>query len=289
MGKFSKAFEKIRVDDRGSHAPAEKDLAGPENKRDLRKKKTPSIDFFKRTTSIHDVDKNLITLLKPHSFEAEQFKILRTNILFPKSGQPPRSIMVTSSVPGEGKSFVAANLAISIAQNINQHVLLIDCDMRRPCIHTRFGYNGASGLSDYLSKSTSLPSLLLKTPVKRLTILPGGSPPENPAELLSSEQMSQLLIEVRERYHDRYIVIDSPPPHLTAEARAIARQVDGIVLVIKCGMTKREVVSELIEMIGKDKILGIIFNWFNLNSAKYYGYGKYRYYKKYYGDTLNQN
>ena len=89
MGKFSKAFEKIRADDSASHAPAEKDLRGSENKEDLRKKKTSSIDVFKNTYSTHGLDKNLVTLLKPHSFEAEQFKILRTNILFPKSGQPP--------------------------------------------------------------------------------------------------------------------------------------------------------------------------------------------------------
>ena len=82
----------------------------------------------------------MVSLLEPQSFEAEQFKHLRTNILFPVSGKPPRLIMVTSALPDEGKSFVSANLAVSIAQNINEHVLLIDCDMRCPSIHKSFGF-----------------------------------------------------------------------------------------------------------------------------------------------------
>jgi len=86
------------------------------------------------------IDKNMVTLLKPQSFEAEQFKILRTNLLFPSSGKSPRTIMVTSTVPDEGKSMIAANLAVSIAQSIQEFVLLIDCDIRRSCIHTQFGF-----------------------------------------------------------------------------------------------------------------------------------------------------
>ncbi|MBW2589634.1 MAG: CpsD/CapB family tyrosine-protein kinase, partial [Deltaproteobacteria bacterium] len=163
-----------------------------------------------------DVDKNIVSFLEPQSFEAEQFKHLKTNILFPVSGNPPRSIMVTSAVPGEGKSFVASNLAVSIAQNIDQHVLLMDCDMRKASVHSNFGFDEVEGLSGYLSKETSLSSLLLKTDINKLTILPGGKPPNNPAELMSSNKMSELLKEVTSRYNDRYIIIDSPPPHITS-------------------------------------------------------------------------
>ncbi len=222
------------------------------------------------------IDKNLVSLFNPESFEAEQFKILRTNLLFPTSGESPRSIMVTSALPGEGKSFVAANLAVSVARHINRSVLLIDCDLRRPSIQRQFGFGDTPGLGDYLSRGTELPSLLLKTSVDHLTILPAGRPPANPSELLSSERMYDLLEEVSIRYHDRLIIIDSPPPRLAAESGALARQVDGILVVVKYASTPRDMVTELIDKLGPDKVLGAIVNSFEMSSPfyakKYYGY-----------------
>ena len=233
---------------------------------------------------LHDhVDRNLVTYLKPRSIESEMFKILRGNILFPQSGTPPKSIMVTSAVPGEGKSFVSANLAVSIAQNINEHVLLMDCDIRHSGIHRMLGLDdGVRGLSEYLKGEVDIQTIFRKTDEEKLTILPGGHPPHNPAELLSSQKMSELLVEVRERYADRYIIIDSPPPQLTAETSAIARQVDGIILVVKYGETPRDMVADLVEIVGREKILGCVLNWFDLKSSSYYGYGKYGKYSKYY-------
>jgi len=117
--------------------------------------------------------------------------------------------------------------------------------------------------------------------MEKLTVLPGGQTPHNPAELLSSKKMSELLVEVKERYEDRYIIIDSPPPQLTAETSAIARQVDGVILVIKYGSTPKDLVSDLVEIIGRGKILGCVLNWYDLKSSSYYGYGKYGKYSKY--------
>jgi len=247
---------------------------------DRKARKKESSGAIKTIFKSKDVDKNIVSLLEPQSFEAEQFKHLRTNILFPVSGNPPRSIMVTSAVPGEGKSFVASNLAVSIAQNIDQHVLLMDCDMRKASVHSNFGFDEVEGLSGYLSKKMSLSSLLLKTDINKLTILPGGKPPNNPAELMSSIKMSELLKEVTSRYSDRYIIIDSPPPHITSETSIIARQVDGILLVVKAGSTNREMVEELLEMMGKEKVLGVVVNWFDMSSMKNYGYRKYSRYGK---------
>lgn len=227
------------------------------------------------------VNENLVTLLNSQSFESEQFKILRTNLLFPVSGKPPRTILVTSAVPGEGKSFVSANLAVSIAQNIEEYVLLVDCDIRRPSQHKNFGFDDVPGLSEYLSRKVPLSSLLLKTQVKKLSLLPGGTPPPNPSELLSSEPMSELVEEVKARYPDRYIIIDSPPPKFTAETAALARQVDGLVLVVNSGKTPRGLVEELVETLGKEKILGIVMNRFDFQGSRYYGYGKYGKYASY--------
>jgi protein-tyrosine kinase len=228
------------------------------------------------------IDENMVTLTKPQSFEAEQFKILRTNLLFPSSGKSPRTIMVTSTMPDEGKSLISANLAISIAQSIQEHVLLIDCDIRRPRIHTQFGFVDVPGLSEHLSSGIPISSLLLKTKVDKLSILPGGRPPFNPSELVSSQKMSKLLQEVKYRYSDRFIIIDSPPPKLTAETSALSRQVDGILLVIEYGRTSREMVSDLVNIIGKEKIIGVVFNKLDMRYAGYYGLGKYKTYSKYY-------
>lgn len=227
-------------------------------------------------------DWKLVTLHHPQSLESEQFKQLRTGLLFPVSGKAPRCIMITSSAPGEGKSFVTANLAISIAQGIEEHVLVIDCDLRRPRLHTVFGYENVAGLQDYLNTNTPLSSLLLPTGVDKLTLLAAGRPPKNPAELLSSEKMFDLIDEVRNRYSDRLVLIDSPPPQLTAESNAIARHVDGIIVVVEAGKTPRDAVLHLVETFGKDKIIGVVLNRFDLRMSDYFGrYGKYgEYYQR---------
>lgn len=225
-------------------------------------------------------DANLITHNDPLSFESEQFKILRTMLLFPQSGKQAKTIMVTSSLPGEGKSFVSSNLAVSLAQNINEHVLLIDGDIRKPSLHKIFGFRDVPGLSEYLSNGPAIPNLLLKTMVEKLSLLPGGSPPPNPSELLSSESMSELILEAKNRYHDRYIIIDTPPPTMTAETSALARQVDGIILVIKTDATPKKMVEDLVGLLGKEKILGVVMNHNNLQPSRYYGYGTYGSYGK---------
>jgi exopolysaccharide/PEP-CTERM locus tyrosine autokinase len=221
------------------------------------------------------LSKNLVSLVNPNSCEAEQFKMLRNNILFPVSGSPPQSILVTAALQDEGKSFVAANLAVSIAMNVNKHVLLIDCDLRKPDLHRVFGFFDGPGLSDYLAERRSLDSLFLKTTVEKLTLLPGGQVPPNPSELTSSEQMSTMLEEVKHRYQDRLIVIDSPPPTLAAETSFLARQVDGILLVVKYGKTPKEDVEDLMNTVGSDKILGVVINYLDMPMSKRYGYGKY--------------
>jgi len=280
MGKIFNALEKAQKEKRAYVDVNKRSIVQFYNNKD---EKT---DIFQPVIDQERVDKNLVTYLDPQSLSSEMFKILRGNILFPASGSPPKSVLITSALPGEGKSFVATNLAVSIAQNINEHVLLMDCDIRRPTVHKYLGLDETMGLSEYLSDKIQLGRLFLKTNIKKLTILPAGIPPANPAELLSSREMTNLLQEVKERYSDRYTIIDSPPPQLTAETSAIARQVDGIIIVVKCGSTPRELVAELVETLGKEKIIGCVMNWFDLRSSTYFGYGKYGKYSKYYGKKL---
>jgi protein-tyrosine kinase len=230
------------------------------------------------------IDPSLVSLVDPDGYEADLFRLLRTRILFPQpqAGDPPRTILVTSALAEEGKSFVAANLAINMARNVDQHVLLVDCDLRKPTIHSKFGFNGIKGLSEYLSSSVELSSLLIKSSVDKLTILPSGAPPQNPSELISSAKMAALIQELKTRYHDRYIILDSPPPMMAPETSAIAKSVDGILLVVKYGATSMDLVEELMTHLDREKIIGAVINQFNTREFRRYSYNKYyRYpYKK---------
>lgn len=225
----------------------------------------------------YNIDKSLVTAFFPDSVESEQFRMLKNNILFPEKGLPPKSIMVTSASPGEGKSFVATNLAATIAQNIDEYVLLIDCDLRAPTIHTIFGLNDPPGLSEYLSSAQPLSSLLVKTFLKKLTLLPSGAIPPNPSELLSSEQMRRLLSEVKNRYSDRYVIIDTPPPYFTSETNALAKHVDGIILLVRQGKTRKKEIQNIIDIYDRKKIIGVVQNFAEKKPGYGYGYHKYGY------------
>lgn len=236
-----------------------------------------------KITHEHKLDPTLIAYHAPKSIESELFKILKTNILFPSQGQPPRKILVTSPLPGDGKSFVTANLAISMALSVEEYVLLVDCDIRKPTMHRYFGLGQTAGLSEHLSNGIDLSKIMLKSPVPKLTILPAGQTPANPTELLTSKRMKELVREVASRYDDRYIIIDSPPPSLAAETSALINIVDGVICVVKAGKTPMKAVSETIEQVGKDKLLGIVLNYSDQNAKKYYGYKK-----SYYNSPQNQ-
>ncbi len=283
MGKIFKALEKSQHMVDTNTDDVEKEI-----------KAEPLSDVHDKKSSLHNspikrsdtmdpipIDPMLVTGLSPQSVESEQFRLLKNNILFPEKGNVPKCIMITSASPGEGKSFVAANLAISLSQSIDEYVLLMDCDLRDPSIHSMFGYNNTQGLSEYLAKGKPLSSLLIKTFLDKLTILPAGKIPNNPSELLSSEQMRRLIHEVKLRYSDRYIIIDTPPPYLTSETSVISRQVDGIVIVIKQGETRKKEILDIVDIYGREKILGVVYNF--AQKPMGYGYGKYDYGKYGYG------
>ena len=264
MGKLFDALEKARQD----HISQNRDLSEHDTT-------GTGIPVEERQPFPETVHPSIVTLLNPQSLEAEQFRLLKNKILFPEKGVPPRSIMITSPSPCEGKTFVAANLAVSIARSIDEYVLLMDCDLRSPSLHTLFSFPDLPGLSDHLSRSRPLPELLRKTFVKKLTLLPAGKIPPNPSELLSSEQMRTLLQEVKSRYQDRYVIVDTPPPTLTSETNAIARVVDGIVIVIRYGKTTRKQVENLVDIYGRNKILGVIKNFSKNHVLSRYPYSHY--------------
>ena len=273
MGKIFRALEKAG----NKLTPGEKSASSDDTAMVSDDSDTQVSELSETTVqpfSIH-ANPDLVTAATPHSPVSEQFRLLKNNILFPEKGNPPKTIMVTSASPNEGKSFVAANLAVSIAQSIDEYVLLMDCDLRSPTIHTFFGYGGKEqGLSDYLSNKIPLSSVLKKTSINKLTILTAGQIPSNPSELLSSDQMRRLLHEVKLRYNDRYIIIDTPPPYMTSEANVMARFVDGIILIIRQGKTRTKEVTDILDIYGREKVLGVVTNFSKKKLGYGYGYNK---------------
>jgi exopolysaccharide/PEP-CTERM locus tyrosine autokinase len=209
---------------------------------------------------------------------AESIRTLRTRILHPATGRVPRSILVTSASPGEGKSFICANLGISLAQGVDDYCLLVDCDLRRPAQHILFGLSNKAGLADYLQHKKKLSELMVPSGVDKLSILPAGPRSINPAELVGSASMTGLVDELEGRYDDRIVILDSPPLNAASETAILARHVDGVVLVVRHGLSRREHVKALVETIGRDKIIGVVFNAYKTNAldAKVFGYYEYQ-------------
>jgi len=198
-------------------------------------------------------------------------------VLHPLNGRPvPKTIMIASSIPKEGKTFVTANLGISFATGLDQHCLLVDCDLRQPDLARMLGISGNVGLADYLRGDDDLSELIVKTSVQKLAVLPSGKAPLNPAELLGSLRMSSLINEISRRYDDRIVIFDSPPMLSVSESIVLAGLVDAVIVVVRRGKAKREAVQKVINSIDESKILGIVFNDHEpnfLDQSKQYGYG----------------
>jgi len=270
MGKISDALEKHKREIRLKVDPSP---VPPRASQSTKKSKT----FVQPLETGPKYSAKLVVLSAPDSMDAENFKILRSQILFPKDGKRPKVIMVTSALPGEGKSFVASNLAASIALGFNEYVLLVDCDFRRPSLHKLLGVTLSDGLYEFLMGKASLRDVIIKTGLGKLSVIPAGSPAPNPSELLASQMMRDFLAEVRGRYDDRYVIIDATPAQVTAEANVLSKYVDGIIFVIMAERAPRETIQRSLDNIGKEKVLGVVFNGY---SQSYQGYRKY--YKKYY-------
>ena len=214
---------------------------------------------------------------------AEAYRHLRTSVLLSTAGRAPKSLLVTSSLPGEGKTTTAVNTAISLAQT-GASVVIIDADMRRPRLQSIFDMHGQQGLSSILSSDTSKDDMLAMVRSDEesgLNILTSGPIPPNPAELLGSDQMRRLLAVLQENY--THVVVDSPPVSSFTDGVLISTMVDGVLLVVHGGKSSRHIVrrsKQLLNDVGA-KIFGVVLNNINLQSHDYYYYQSY-YGQKYY-------
>lgn len=217
----------------------------------------------------------------PASF-AEAFRVLRTNVLFANAAQGGQSILVTSTGPGEGKSTVAANLAISLAQ-AGRRTLLIDADMRKPKVQSVFGLSQEPGLSNLLVGDAKASECVLKSQTQELWILPAGRIPPNPAELLGSKRYRDFIASLKN--HFEWVVIDSPPVMAVADASVIVHGVTGALFVIGSEMTSRHTARRAVEQLesSQAKFYGAVLNRVDLeHNAYYYSHYYKREYASYY-------
>lgn len=214
----------------------------------------------------------------PKSVVSEAFRVLRTNLQFSSVDKPLKRIMVTSSVPQEGKSTVISNLALSMASAGNK-VLLVDADLRRPNIYKIFLLENYKGLSNLLAEDLPLESVVNETKFENFHIITSGPVPPNPAEMLGSQKMKKFLESVSTMYD--MVLIDSPPVNSVADASILSALVDGVILVVEAGKTEREAAAVAVDQLRKvnARILGVV-----LNKVEQQKGGGYYYYYYYYGE-----
>jgi succinoglycan biosynthesis transport protein ExoP len=226
----------------------------------------------------------LITQSRPQSQMAESYRALRTSLLLTSLGTPPKVILITSALPEEGKTTTSINCAIVLAQK-GTRVLLIDADLRRPSIHKTLGMGPKVGLSNVLTGAITLQEATIRSTIlPNLFVLPAGTSPPNPAELLASAEMKDVLSKLREQYD--HIVVDTPPTLSVTDAVVMSTRADAVVLVIRSGQTTKQALRRARDILMQvnARVCGVLMNAVNLNSPDYHYYYEYqgKYGERYY-------
>lgn len=221
----------------------------------------------------------IVTPNSPRSYLADQFRLIKRPLLANVKGQGESGIkhgnliMVTSSLAGEGKSFSSVNLAMSIAMELDNTVMLVDADVARPSVLRMLGLPPGPGLLDLLEGKVDMQSVLLKTNIDKLTLLPSGTPHPKATELLASDAMRVLLDDMAQRYPDRIIIFDSPPLLLTTEARVLATQMGQVLLIVQAEKTLQSDVQHALSTIKTCSNISLVLNKARGASEAGYGYG----------------
>ncbi|MEI7848980.1 MAG: CpsD/CapB family tyrosine-protein kinase, partial [Chloroflexota bacterium] len=225
------------------------------------------------------IDGKPISLVQPRSPITESFRALRTNLTYSSVDRPLRRILITSSTPQEGKTTISANLTVVLAQG-EKKAILIDADLRRPTVHKKFGLMNRLGLSSlFLRSLENIPATIQSAGIPGLSVMTSGSIPPNPAELLTSHRMVEILDRLNQDFE--LIVIDTPPVLTVTDAVSLAPGMDGVIVVVKPGFTKESALKQTLEHLRNvnARVLGVVLNEVNPHSRKY-GY----YYHSYYSE-----
>ncbi|MGU8705059.1 CpsD/CapB family tyrosine-protein kinase [Clostridium perfringens] len=204
----------------------------------------------------------------PKSIAAESYRVLRTSLEYSSIDKELKSIVITSSEPGEGKSTVAGNLASIIAQN-NKKVIIIDCDLRRPTIHKKFGISNSIGLTEYIIGKNDLNNVI-QILNENFSVITSGRIPPNPSEILSSKSMENLLKALSVCYD--YVILDTPPLTAVTDAQILAGKCDGTILVVRAESTSKESIIKAYKELEKVRanVLGSVLNGIKGNNKIYY-------------------
>ena len=228
--------------------------------------------------------KNIIVSQNPKSPVSEAFRTLRTNLQFSTIDDSIKSLVVTSPGPGEGKSTVIANLAVTMAQS-GKKVLLIDCDLRKPSIHKKLGIPNSDGMTNLLIQKKQIDECIMETEIQNLYVITSGPIPPNPAELLGSKRMKSLIKEFENVFD--VTLIDAPPVLAVTDAQILSTICSGIILTTAYGESEKEAVIKAKDLLDKtgSKILGVVLNKIPMKNSRKYG----KYYGKYYGAYYEQD
>jgi protein-tyrosine kinase len=273
VANLEKAMEKARK---------EQHLAGPvsvERKKEAAIPNRLATPVYRQVQRIqldlHTVAENHCVCALPDTPESHFYKVLRTQIQHIAVEKGWRSIMVTSTMPDEGKTLTCINLAFSFARAYDQTVLLIDADLKKQQVHKTLGVDSRYGLIDYLVNDQPIKDCLLWPESEKLVIISGGKTVDGSSELLGSKMMKTFVSETRDRYEDRLLFFDVPPILVGADAIAFAPLVDGVVVVVRAGKTSIKQARKAIDLLPSDKLIGVILNGqeIDLNTYQAY-YGK---------------
>jgi receptor protein-tyrosine kinase/non-specific protein-tyrosine kinase len=274
MSKIEKAMERAAQIRQGKVVPAAFQSEQPEECLPIH---TPP-PIAAATERIVPNSPFLINMNDPHSSINEEFRKLKTELLkLTKGDTLKNTVQITSAVPHEGKSLTALNLAISLAQEYDHTVLLIDADFRRPSIHSYLGIEQKKGFSDCLLGEAEIGDVLIPTGIGRLSVITSGHEVPNPAELFASQKTAALIADIKNRYHDRFIIFDSPPVLPFAESRTLAHLVDGVLFVVKEQLASQNNVKEAISALKGCGLLGMVYNdvVIDRHDEKYTSYHNY--------------
>jgi capsular exopolysaccharide synthesis family protein len=218
---------------------------------------TATLDTTLATYTVR-LDPMLVAGLATKSLAAEQYRALRTRLVQAERGGALRIVLVTSPQKGEGKSVTAANLALTMAQELGRRVVIVEADLRKPSLQHLFGLPPGPGLADYLSGAAELKDAMKFLPDHNLTVLPAGATPPNPAELLGSTAMRRVLDHLRTRF-DR-VILDTPPVLPLADVAILAPVVDGALMVIRAGYTPKPAIENALRAFDASRLIGVVLN-----------------------------
>lgn len=214
---------------------------------------TPEIESY--TARLNPL---LVAGLAPKSLAAEQYRQLRTRLAHAENAHALRTVLITSPQKGEGKSITAANLALTMAQELQRRVIIVEADLRKPSVQHLFGLPAGPGLAEYLSGAADLKDVMKFLPAHNLTVITAGMTPTNPAELLGSTAMRRLLDQLRTRF-DR-VILDTPPVLPLADVAVLAPMVDGALLVVRAGVTPKPAIENALRGFDSSRLIGIVLN-----------------------------